>query len=1354
MCGTCGCKSAETLSKTSCCCGADESNPCACMKAPEPMECSAKAPKCACYKALENNAETFEANSDEDNCPVCNEEVYGDMSMIGEEIVPDICGDCDIYVMPQGSDFKVRCIECGYGDFYGSRTPCESCEPIADKMEAVNNGKSAETFEAIVQDGKEYPEWESKGVVTEKVKMLEWGMKDLGFTMTSDDWAGEAEAVQFNPPFYVKAPNGKKVECQFKYNWYYDEFFVLGDYDIEYDAEENPIGIPTFETMQKKLATYGFHRLNFENWNDQNTLLYIEDFKPSLVTIYGAETFEANSDEDNCPVCNEEVYGDMSMIGEEIVPDICGDCDIYVMPQGSDFKVRCIECGYGDFYGSRTPCESCEPIADKMEAVNNGKSAETFDDMKINYDNRDRIFFIKSVDYDTDGEIENDELPQEFTIKIPSDYHYFDEDADEGDITDVLNEWISTETGFSTKGIVWIEEENNSWRKNAEYDMVKTSFKCYNIQYKYRRQSIEERHPDDSWPSMTVSVEHKENIEKYTLESLEDVIRAKLENKISFSQGEPVDVLFFSSERLEELQKKRLAKEFNNRGRINHQERWWAAETFNTEYDEEDMVYCNHCSDIVGNEKEVYGDETVEYEMANGELVCVPCYKIWMKEYKNDLDPHYSPFYAESESKNQSITSNKIGESLAWDNRILGMAGQWRNGKYDINRIRQDADIIGYTIVHEDYLEKKLDWMENGVPLGSKSTDIAEITFAGMKIYTGGDGSFPVMGMYENINDYYARTQNKPHPRANMTAKEFFDQEDYEKGRYEEKKWEYEFVEWVKETYKPAPTYYDDGSPMVLHHHVAEKIGQENIPKLLVGARLSLHNPSMPTLNRRDSKSSIWVLEVPDLTYLKTTKYKQNYRGKTEVFINTETTVNKFFSNLKAIYPKGHFREGTRNRRYKVFTIDIPSFGEYRWKCNEVMLAYDSVSQKEERRREGVKRQKDLKRYRLRQEEEMKALKERYGAELEDEPRVIDKDELMEHYVFYWDEEDDSGNIPLNYEEWYREFGDEIKYQIRNIFDAETFEAAVIRQGKAPKGAMAKAMMNQSMMEQANIEAMIQELENKVNLGLISEDDLMASLKKKFGAEYDIEVHSSEEFSKEDLEAYFADLKKDNPKLAKIIEFKVKNEEYLPKKLIESSGYDYEILEAWNDYVIDDDKYALFDPCPACEGEGWIMTSYTPATRFEPADGDGEDCGECGGSGKIDPSDYMYYDDKGEIEYAAETKKRKTGFRKCSKCGYSDHNSTNCNRLNEYEEYLKHKDEMLRQCDRAIDDFTSSAKRYSEEGEYGMAKMLRSDATDMKKLKRMIEKNHFGKATHFAMGMDSQPRDMAPSALWLFDAEN
>ena len=49
----------EKLSKTSCCCGATEANPCACMKAPEPMNCSAIEPKCPCYAA--KSAETFEA---------------------------------------------------------------------------------------------------------------------------------------------------------------------------------------------------------------------------------------------------------------------------------------------------------------------------------------------------------------------------------------------------------------------------------------------------------------------------------------------------------------------------------------------------------------------------------------------------------------------------------------------------------------------------------------------------------------------------------------------------------------------------------------------------------------------------------------------------------------------------------------------------------------------------------------------------------------------------------------------------------------------------------------------------------------------------------------------------------------------------------------------------------------------------------------------------------------------------------------------------------------------------------------------------------------------------------------------
>lgn len=49
---------AETLSKTSCCCGATEEKPCACMTADKPKECSSVDPKCACY-AEQKDAEAF-----------------------------------------------------------------------------------------------------------------------------------------------------------------------------------------------------------------------------------------------------------------------------------------------------------------------------------------------------------------------------------------------------------------------------------------------------------------------------------------------------------------------------------------------------------------------------------------------------------------------------------------------------------------------------------------------------------------------------------------------------------------------------------------------------------------------------------------------------------------------------------------------------------------------------------------------------------------------------------------------------------------------------------------------------------------------------------------------------------------------------------------------------------------------------------------------------------------------------------------------------------------------------------------------------------------------------------------------
>ena len=264
-------------------------------------------------------------------------------------------------------------------------------------------------------------------------------------------------------------------------------------------------------------------------------------------------------------------------------------------------------------------------------------------------------------------------------------------------------------------------------------------------------------------------------------------------------------------------------------------------------------------------------------------------------------------------------------------------------------------------------------------------------------------------------------------------------------------------------------------------------------------------------------------------------------------------------------------------------------------------------------------------------------------------------------------------------------------------------------------------------------------------------------LERKASENYDPDEETTEETVARTT-AYFAALKAQNPDLARKIEFSVKNYDDLPRKEIESAGFDYDKIEEWVDYVGSEDANLVeFEPCSDCEGDGYVMVSgsYFGGDRYDPPDADFEECEACAGSGEIDPADYM--DKKGQYyaeSFGAETKKRKAGIRKCSKCGDYNHNAPNCNRLNEYEEYLKHKDEMLRQCDRAIDDFTRNAKDYSEDGEYSLAKMLRSDATDMKKLKRMIEKNHFGKAVHFAMGMDSQPRDLAPSALWMFDSES
>lgn len=370
-----------------------------------------------------------------------------------------------------------------------------------------------------------------------------------------------------------------------------------------------------------------------------------------------------------------------------------------------------------------------------------------------------------------------------------------------------------------------------------------------------------------------------------------------------------------------------------------------------------------------------------------------PCYKDLEKnaEYDDGYDPceecgvHLGDYYVcpycypeefeelDAETYNaEEKGKRKIGETVAWNNRIIGMDGKWLDGKYDLYEI---GNQIGYAVVHQDLKSFEYKLEQNGVLLGSKGTDIAQISFAGLNIYTGGDGSFPIVGLYEDIEEYYSRTQNKPHPTKNLSIDE--ELENYEKNNYLEAKWEDEFTEWAKTVYDFKPQYYSDGTEISLSYYEAKRILQEN-HKVLVGARITIRNPSMPNLERQNSKSSVWVLEYPDIRKITQGQNGRIKRETNTIFINTEKTVDKIFANLQKKYPKGMISEG---RYGKSFIISIPFFGKYRWDANKYNLVYDSLSDEEKKRRESLESKKRQKEYEQKRKEQQEALKAKYGAE-------------------------------------------------------------------------------------------------------------------------------------------------------------------------------------------------------------------------------------------------------------------------------------------------------------------------------------------------------------------------------------
>jgi len=106
--------------------------------------------------------------------------------------------------------------------------------------------------------------------------------------------------------------------------------------------------------------------------------------------------FEAEY-EDSCPICSGEIFDSMEYDAMGYNIAYCDNCDLDIhtckgsckcsdregkntIPIGDVF----CECGFGQEYGSRTPCESCEPISEKIESHNTKmNAAESFNEWRL-----------------------------------------------------------------------------------------------------------------------------------------------------------------------------------------------------------------------------------------------------------------------------------------------------------------------------------------------------------------------------------------------------------------------------------------------------------------------------------------------------------------------------------------------------------------------------------------------------------------------------------------------------------------------------------------------------------------------------------------------------------------------------------------------------------------------------------------------------------------------------------------------------------------------------------------------------------------------------------------------------------
>ena len=88
----------------------------------------------------------------------------------------------------------------------------------------------------------------------------------------------------------------------------------------------------------------------------------------------------------------------------------------------------------------------------------------------------------------------------------------------------------------------------------------------------------------------------------------------------------------------------------------------------------------------------------------------------------------------------------------------------------------------------------------------------------------------------------------------------------------------------------------------------------------------------------------------------------------------------------------------------------------------------------------------------------------------------------------------------------------------------------------------------------------------------------------------------------------------------------------------------YPICEACDEVYDPEGEHKWSLTCSYCEGDGYILTSYTPATYHDPADADGHDCEACGGIGHVcsEGEGYNPYARKGAESNELEESKKRT----------------------------------------------------------------------------------------------------------------